>query len=80
MRLACTRALFSGKKTVLYDYHVAQKGKMVEFAGMSPLIQVTICPSNTPLASSRNTNTVAIRPVSSMSPTWDKLLYQAPTA
>ena len=33
MRLSFVRALFSGKKTVLYDLHVGQKGKMVEFAG-----------------------------------------------
>ena len=33
MKLSCVRALFSANKTVLYDLHVAQKGKMVEFAG-----------------------------------------------
>lgn len=31
--LASTRFLFSGKKTVLYDFHVKNKGKMVQFAG-----------------------------------------------
>ena len=33
-----SRTFFSAKKTVLYDLHLAHKGKMVEFAGIFLLI------------------------------------------
>lgn len=33
MRLLINRSFFSGKKTQLFDMHIAKKGKMVEFAG-----------------------------------------------
>lgn len=33
MRTFVCRSFFAGKKTQLYDMHVAKKGKIVEFAG-----------------------------------------------
>lgn len=35
MRVFIGKSFFSGKKTQLYDLHIARKGKMVEFAGTS---------------------------------------------
>lgn len=36
MRTFVCRSFFAGKKTQLYDMHVAKKGKIVEFAGTWP--------------------------------------------
>ena len=72
MRISCFRALFSGKKTCLHDFHLKQKGKMVEFAGKYTLIQATICPYSILQASSKNTSTAGQVPVYSMFPTWGR--------
>lgn len=43
IRLFTTRNFFSGKKTQLYDLHIANKGKMVEFAGKLYFIKDIKC-------------------------------------
>ena len=50
LRVKSLQVFFSGKKTLLYDFHIASKAKMVEFAGTSFLTQDIACLSNIPSA------------------------------